>query len=233
MRFHQPKANGLNERSNSMSDASEPSNRFSKDQGRILLRLARQTIAAEIGPPPPEQEAASLAEALAENAFAAHRGVFVTLKLAGALRGCIGSLTAREPLVDNVRHNAAHAAFHDPRFSPLTAAELSGVSIEVSILSTPAPLAYADPPDLLAKLRPGTDGVILRKGQASATFLPQVWEQLPRPEDFLSQLCLKAGLPPNEWRQSKLEIETYLVQSFEERDDAVRHDCVPNNQRKG
>jgi AmmeMemoRadiSam system protein A len=98
----------------------------------------------------------------------------------------------------------------------LSLSELDLVSIEVSILSEPLPLHYREAADLLKKIRPNIDGVILRKGIASATFLPQVWEQLPQPQDFLTQLCLKAGLAADAWQQSKLEVSTYQVQHFEE-----------------
>ena len=106
--------------------------------------------------------------------------------------------------------------FRDPRFARLNNQEFDKIDIEVSILTDPHPLEYRDSKDLISKLRPQVDGVILRKGSASATFLPQVWEQLPRPEKFLSQLCRKAGLPANEWQKGKLEILTYQVQYFEE-----------------
>ncbi len=103
-----------------------------------------------------------------------------------------------------------------PGSPPLKPAELDRVDIEVSILTEPYPLEYRDSKDLLAKLRVNVDGVILRKGSASATFLPQVWEQLPRPEEFLSHLCMKAGLSADTWRESHLEVLTYQVQYFEE-----------------
>jgi len=115
-----------------------------------------------------------------------------------------------------VKRNAINAAFNDYRFSPLTAKEFAKVEIEISILSEPEPLEYKDSNDLIKKLRPNVDGVIIRKGYASATFLPQVWEQLIRPEDFLSHLCAKAGLPSDSWKNSKLEVLTYNVQYFEE-----------------
>jgi AmmeMemoRadiSam system protein A len=119
-------------------------------------------------------------------------------------------------MVAGVRDNALNAAFHDPRFSPLRKKELDQVHIEVSVLSEPVPLAYTDTDDLLSRLRPGTDGVIIKKGLASATFLPQVWEQLPQPEAFLSHLCMKAGLPAGQWRGGDLTVLAYQVQYFEE-----------------
>ena len=132
------------------------------------------------------------------------------------MRGCIGNLTANEPLSEGVRRNAINAAFHDPRFPPLTDKELDEVDIEVSILTEPQPLDYVDGEDLLTRLRVDVDGVIIRKGHASATFLPQVWEQLPDPEEFLGHLCMKAGLSSDAWRQNKLDVLTYQVQYFEE-----------------
>jgi AmmeMemoRadiSam system protein A len=143
-------------------------------------------------------------------------GTFVTLKINHRLRGCIGSLSANASLAEGVRDNVLNAAFHDPRFSPLTATELDAVQIEVSVLSEPAALDYTDAGDLLSKLKPGIDGVILKKGYASATFLPQVWEQLPQPEAFLSNLCMKAGLSADRWRQGDLTVQVYQVQYFQE-----------------
>ena len=125
-------------------------------------------------------------------------------------------MSATVPIVSGVRENAINAAFHDPRFSPLKKKELDAVHIEVSVLSEPVPLAYTDADDLVAKLRPGIDGVILKKGHASATFLPQVWEQLPKPEQFLSHLCMKAGLPADQWREGDVTVLAYQVQYFEE-----------------
>ena len=125
-------------------------------------------------------------------------------------------VTASAPLAENVRRNAINAAFHDPRFPPLDLDELDRIAVEVSVLSPPAALSYEDADDLMSGLRPGLDGVILRKGASSATFLPQVWKQLPRCQDFLSHLCLKAGLSARAWYDGKLQVETYQVQSFEE-----------------
>ena len=178
-------------------------------QGQALVRLARYELQHKLA------GGEAVEEAL-DPALERHSGIFVTLKIAGNLRGCIGNLGTSESLVDGVRHHAIQAAFHDPRFQPLSKEELSRVTIEVSVLTDPQPLAYDDADDLLAKLRPHVDGVTLHKGYAQATFLPQVWEQLPRAEDFLSHLCMKAGLGANEWRQGGLEIETYQVQYFEE-----------------
>ncbi|MBU1180879.1 MAG: AmmeMemoRadiSam system protein B [Proteobacteria bacterium] len=192
------------------------SNSLNEKQGQILLKLARKTISEELGiKPKPDQE--SLASDLEDKSFKIRNGTFVTLKLHHQLRGCIGNLDASAPIMEGVKRNAINAAFNDFRFSPLTIKEFDKVEIEISILSEPKPLEYKDSNDLIKKLRPGVDGVIIRKGRASATFLPQVWEQLKRPEDFLSHLCTKAGLPSDSWKNSKLEVLTYNVQYFEEK----------------
>jgi len=184
-----------------------------KAEGRLLLQEARKTLETALtgrgsgeGSPPQTWPVV----------FGQERGTFVTLTRRGQLRGCIGSLVAQEPLIEGLRHNALSAAFRDPRFPPLKAEELGEVRIEVSVLTEPQPLAYRDADDLLRALRPGIDGVIIRRGCQQATFLPQVWEQLPDKQDFLSQLSLKAGLPAHAWRQGDLEVMTYQVQAFEE-----------------
>ena len=196
------------------NDSSEA--QFSEAQGQVLVALARRTIADKLGVGAPESSADGLLADLQDDRFKLHCGTFVTLKIKGRLRGCIGSLTASETVLNGVKRNAVNAAFHDPRFSPLSKDELNRTEIEVSILSEPQPLAYRDGQDLITKLRAHVDGVIIRKGHASATFLPQVWEQLPGPEDFLTHLCLKAGLPSDAWQNSELEVSTYQVQYFEE-----------------
>jgi AmmeMemoRadiSam system protein A len=189
---------------------------LSPDEGRCLLRLARMTIADHLKCPVDEKERRTLETELQNPVFTHGGGTFVTLEKEGQLRGCIGSLSSDAPLGDSVRQNALHAAFQDPRFPPLSSDEFPLIAIEVSVLTPPARLPYQGADDLLERLRPGTDGVILRKGAASATFLPQVWKQLPRREDFLSHLCLKAGLTALAWRKGDLRVETYQVQYFEE-----------------
>jgi AmmeMemoRadiSam system protein A len=181
------------------------------EEGRYLLDLARATIAGAVGAKPSVPLADPLPRLLLPGA------AFVTLHTRnGDLRGCIGSLEARRPLVEDVRENALAAALRDPRFSPVQAAELPNLVIEVSVLSAPEPLDFAGPDDLLRKLRPHVDGVLIERGRSRATFLPQVWEQLPAPEEFLGNLCYKAGLPPNAWRWPDLKVSTYQVQKFTE-----------------
>lgn len=141
---------------------------------------------------------------------------FVTLTAHGHLRGCIGTLQPYQPLAEDVREHAIAAALDDPRFPPVTPAELPDLHIEISRLTLPQTLHYTDAEDLLARLRPGIDGVILRDGPRRATFLPQVWEQLPEKEQFLRHLCQKMNTPANTWRNKHLEVQTYQVEEFHE-----------------
>jgi len=192
---------------------------LSEAQGQALVRLARHTLMERLGKKIRQAEIDSLNTALKDSCFNASCGTFVTLKINERLRGCIGNLSSDTPLASGVRRNAINAAFHDPRFAPLDTSELDQVEIEISILSEPQPLKYRDGDDLIKKLRPHIDGVIIRRDTASATFLPQVWEQLPLPQDFLTHLCMKAGLPPDSWQNPTLEVSTYQVQYFEEHID--------------
>lgn len=186
------------------------------ESGQALVRLAKETIAAHFGEKPTPAVAAAREKSLRDPKLQARQGVFVTLHRHGQLRGCIGNLSGGQTIVEGVRENAINAAFRDYRFSPLTAKELAEVRVEVSVLTEAKPLLYGAAAELLAKLRVKVDGVIIRQGTASATFLPQVWEQLPEPAQFLEQLCRKAGLPPDAWRQGGLEVLTYQVQYFNE-----------------
>jgi AmmeMemoRadiSam system protein A len=185
-------------------------------QGRLLLSIARQAIAAALGVYAPG--VADVDEAAGEPWLAAPGASFVTLVHGGRLRGCIGSVRARRPLLDDLRSNARAAALADPRFPPLSAAELPATRIEVSLLSPPTPLAAASEAEALASLRPGIDGLILEAGAyAHATFLPQVWESLPAPRDFLAQLKSKAGLPPDFWSDA-IRLQRYTVVKWQEAD---------------
>ena len=186
------------------------------EQGAALVALARQTLVRHFGETTAPADTQQLETLLSDQALQARCGTFVTLKIDNQLRGCIGSLSASAPILEGVCDNTLNAALHDPRFSPLGKKELEAVHIEVSVLSEPVALAYTDADDLLARLRPGIDGVIIKSGFANATFLPQVWDQLPQPEPFLSHLCVKAGLPADQWRKGDLEVQVYQVQYFEE-----------------
>jgi len=189
---------------------------YQKEEGAVLLEHARRTIMEELGRDYDRSAADQLEEKLQAGCFDTKSGTFVTLTKHGQLRGCIGNMDASVNLRDGVRQNALNAAFRDPRFNPLTAAELAKVHIEISILTQPQPLVHAGGDDLIGKLRPNIDGVIISKGPNRATFLPQVWKQLPRPESFLDRLCMKAGLPADTWQSDALDVQTYQVISFEE-----------------
>ncbi len=145
-------------------------------------------------------------------ALRVRRASFVTLKLEQRLRGCIGSLKARYPLVTDVVRNAHAAAFCDPRFPALTWPEFERLDIHLSLLTSPEPLAVTSEEELLARLRPGMDGLVLSEGMRRGTFLPVVWEQLPEPREFLRALKLKAGLPADYWSPT-LRIERYTTES--------------------
>ncbi|MFA5357889.1 MAG: AmmeMemoRadiSam system protein A [archaeon] len=137
------------------------------------------------------------------------KACFVTLTMKGNLRGCIGHLEAIQPLYIDIIENAVNAAFRDSRFSPLERTELSALKIEVSILTDAIEMKFSSPADLLKKISAGKDGLILQKRGCSATFLPSVWEELLTKEEFLSHLCLKAGLSPDEWRLPGVKVFKY------------------------
>lgn len=200
--------NGEREREEIMAD----SDRLTEAEGKVLLGVARTTIDAALF----EKEDPVERETDLPAVFRERRGTFVTLTMDGNLRGCIGHIIPQESVVNGVRVNAINAAFRDPRFSPLSKEEWPRVKIEVSILTDPKPLEYLDAEDLLSKIRPHLDGLIIKQGYRQATFLPQVWEQLPKKEEFLAHLCLKAGLSADEWKKGELEVSTYQVQAFKE-----------------
>ena len=189
-------------------------NQLNDDDGALLIALARNTLEVKLTGSAEPMDTGKMIHT--HPGLKRHAGTFVTLTRNGQLRGCIGNLTATESIAQGVRDNVLNAAFHDHRFKPLTRTELGEIHIEVSILSEPSPLSFRDGDDLISKLRPHVDGVILRKGPNGATFLPQVWEQLPEAMDFLTHLCRKAGLPGDAWTRPGIEISTYQVQYFEE-----------------
>lgn len=182
------------------------------EEKQTLLQLARQALENGVcGKPLPSLDESSLTPALlAEGAS------FVTLTVKGNLRGCIGALEPYQGLADDVREHAVAAALEDYRFPTVQESELAGIEIEVSRLTMPIPLKYIDADDLLAKLHPGLDGVILRDGFRRATFLPQVWEKIPDPAGFLANLCYKMGAAPDTWRRKHLEVLIYQVEEFHE-----------------
>jgi len=171
-----------------------------------LLAVARNAIAKELGKEEIKVKRPG-AEVLGEK-----RGVFVTLESGGRLRGCIGNITPVYPLEEAVQKNAVSAAFDDPRFAPLSEEEFSDIDIEISVLTVPEKLEYKDADDLLVKLEVGKDGVVLKKGYYEATYLPQVWDEIKEKKAFLGSLCMKAGMPADEWRKGELEVLTYRVE---------------------
>jgi hypothetical protein len=186
----------------------------SADTRKRLLALARQAVREWVatGKTPSVNPATWPAEVCDT------KGCFVTLTKQGQLRGCIGHIFAQEPLLNAVVDNACSAATRDPRFPPVRSDEIDQLEIEISILSSPQPLAFSSPDDLLSKLRPHRDGVVLKMGSRGATYLPQVWEQLPSKVEFLNHLAEKAGGAPSDWRQPGTEILTYQVEAFKESD---------------
>ena len=186
-----------------------------KELADYLLRLARSSIEQRLG----VDKGLSGADPAYSDRLDEPAATFVTLKIGGKLRGCIGNLEPRESLAQSIKSNGVSAAFHDRRFSPLSEKELDKVKLDISVLSSPVPLEYNDGKELAEKLTPGVDGVVLRQDGKGATFLPQVWEQLPTAEIFLSQLCKKAGLDGDCWLVDHPDILIYQVQSFSEVDE--------------
>jgi len=184
---------------------------LSPSEKETLLKVARQSL--ELGLrgeklPPLNAET---------HLLQADGATFVTLTINGQLRGCIGALEPYQPLIEDVRVHALAAAQNDYRFSPVRPEELDQIEIEISRLTPPIPLEYGDALDLLRKLRPKVDGVVIKDGPRRATFLPQVWQQLPDPHVFLSELCQKMGAPSNLWQQKKLDVLIYQVEEFHEK----------------
>lgn len=192
--------------------------KLNQTEQKILLSIARHALENAVrGEPLPEINLNDLPPALQEPGAS-----FVTLTIDGRLRGCIGALDAYQPLAIDVQEHAVAAALQDFRFPRVHPAELPHIQIEVSALTPRAPLQYTGPDDLLAKLRPHVDGVILQDGLRKATFLPQVWDSLPDSEEFLTHLCAKMGAPGDLWRKKHLDVFTYQVQEFLERRDTSK-----------
>jgi AmmeMemoRadiSam system protein A len=187
---------------------------ISKEEGEFLLKLARKSIEYYLTYRRilPIEEKDIPYENLKKKGSS-----FVTLETKwGQLRGCIGSIIPYRPLYEDVINNAVSSAVSDPRFPPLTLKELPNIKIKVSVLTYPQPLFYSNWQELLNKLKPFEDGVIIKYKNHTATFLPDVWEDIPDRESFLSHLSLKAGLPPDFWKTGLLEVFTYKTISFKE-----------------
>ena len=182
------------------------------EEQESLLRLAREAMERGVkGEKLQHLDPSSLSPSLREEGSS-----FVTLTRAGELRGCIGSLYPYQPLAEDVREHAVAAALNDPRFPPVRENELDGLQIEISRLTRAVPMEYMDAADLLSKLRPHIDGVILRETFHRATFLPQVWGKIPDPAEFLNNLCYKMGVSYDAWRTKHFEVLTYQVEEFHE-----------------
>lgn len=175
------------------------------NKGGVLLPIARAAISRALDISQTADESASW---LAEPA-----ACFVTLTQHGELRGCIGSLEAHRSLLADLKSNAVSAALHDPRFMPLESAELGMTRIEISLLTPALPMEFISEADALAQLRTNIDGVILEFSHYRSTFLPQVWQQLPTPAQFMAQLKRKAGLPDNFWHE-EIKLSRYSVTKF-------------------
>ena len=219
------------ENSNNMDiSTTPPADVYTKDDRVFLLELARRTISDVVlksKPPQPHLSQPHLSQphlsqphlsqphsAQISEKLEQRRACFVTLRLDGKLRGCIGNILPEKPLYKTVMHMATSAATRDSRFQPVATDEVDRLHIEISVLSVPQPLEFDSPQDLLEKLRPGVDGVVLKLGPRHSTFLPQVWEHLPDKREFLARLCEKAKLAPTDWRNSELKIDTYQVEAF-------------------
>ena len=183
---------------------------LSAQEQEILLAQAWEALREACGA---EQEPGRTASSVPAS-LQAPGAAFVTLYTGVNLRGCVGSVEARRPLVEDVRENAVAAGFSDFRFSPLREAELASLSLEISVLSSLQPLGKLQGDELLAKLRPRLDGVLLQDGQMRGLFLPKVWEKLPDPDDFLAHLCQKMGLAPDHWKTNPLEVYVFQTQDF-------------------
>ena len=184
-------------------------NKDETNKGSILLAIARASIAETFGLSYQTNEDATWLQ---------HKAAcFITLMQREQLRGCIGTLEAHRTLLEDVKHNAKAAAFHDTRFSPLTREELDNTEIEISLLSSMSPLTFSNEQETLAQLTPGIDGVVFEYGNYRSTFLPQVWDQLPATDDFIAHLKIKAGLAADFWADG-IKLSTYTVSKLRECD---------------
>ncbi len=178
-------------------------------KGNILLPIARTAIAETFGLSCDANEDVIWLQDKA--------ACFVTLMQKDQLRGCIGTLEAHRPLLEDLKHNARAAAFHDTRFSPLVREELNNTEIEISLLSSMSSLTFLNEQEALAQLAPGIDGVLFEYGNYRSTFLPQVWDQLPATDDFIAHLKVKAGLAADFWAD-EIKLSIYSVSKWRERD---------------
>lgn len=179
---------------------------------KILLQLAREAMEHAVM----RNKLAPLNHSLFTPTLIENGASFVTLTIDTQLRGCIGTLEAYQPLAEDVREHAIAAALQDPRFAPVDKIELNRIKLEISRLTAPLPLEYSSGADLLKKIKPHVDGVTIKIGERRATFLPQVWEKIPDPLEFLERLCQKMGASANTWRTIPLQVFVYQVEEFHE-----------------
>ena len=177
----------------------------SASRGPVLIGIAREAIASA--------DDLAAPRAWSEDWLCETGASFVTLKLDAELRGCIGTIDPRRALGDDVAANAFAAAYRDPRFPPVSRGERERLEIEVSVLSARKAMSVASEADAISQLRPGIDGIYLEYGHARSTFLPQVWESLPDPLEFLGELRRKAGLPARFWHPD-IRLSRYAVEKF-------------------
>lgn len=190
-----------------------PTEKIDTPDRTSLLEVAAASIAHGFKHHKPmEIDPAKFSQALNQ-----HRTSFVTLKIDGQLRGCIGRLEADGPLVRSVARNGYAAAFQDPRFEPLTEPLWRQTDVHIAVLSKTTPMNFQDEDDLLRQLRPGVDGLVLEAGRCRGTFLPAVWQTLPNPKQFLGQLKVKAGLLPDAWPKD-IQISRYTCVSISKND---------------
>ena len=186
--------------------------RLTKEDRKTLLKLARGALEEGVGGQPLSPlDLNTLSSRLIEPG-----ATFVTLTINHQLRGCVGALEATLALAEDVRVHAVAAALDDYRFPAVREEEVSKIKIEISRLTLPKLLSFDNPGKLLEQIRPGVDGVVLQQGDRRATFLPQVWEKVPKVEVFLSMLCRKMGVHSDQWRSTKLQVFTYQVEEFQE-----------------
>lgn len=184
-------------------------NNVNIEHGKILLPIARAAISTALG---------RIRSANEQAPWLQEQGAcFVTLTQNNELRGCIGTLEAHRSLLQDVKANAYAAAFHDPRFTALSVAELDSTEVEISLLSTMQPIKFSDESDALKQIKPGVHGIVFEFGRHRSTFLPQVWEQLPDIVEFMAHLKHKAGLPPDFWAD-EVRLSYYLVSKWKESD---------------
>lgn len=186
--------------------------KLNKKQQKFLLQIARKTLEEYLF----SKNKLEISKKDIENQLIDRAATFVTLTINNELRGCIGNILPKQPLYIDVINNSLSAAFADPRFPALEVKDIDKVKIEISILSKPKRINYDDVTDLLKKIKPKIHGVIIQSNFHQATFLPQVWNELEKKEDFLTNLALKAGLSPNAWKDPEIEFFCYTVESFSE-----------------